>query len=310
MSLEKVMKEKLALSVFNTTLKTEYSFIKPKQLECLRAVYDNDVITVLPTGYGKSLIFEILPYFTKYVTGKSSIVILIAPLKAIINQELSKLGSSSVHVRGDVPISSTSNKARYYIGHPEDVLSHIDDLSLKSLKVDVTYVVVDEAHCILDWGEDFRPEFRHIVDLRPHISNIRMLAVTATASHSSEKAIAFSLGMREFQQISSLPAINANVMLSVCERTPSVGGNNTVEEAYNYVFKPLLLELNKLGQSFPLTIVYCKPQWCSYGVHLSRRLLGQSIDLSVVQYHAQQPDEVSLNLYFLDLTSMSSSTKM
>jgi hypothetical protein len=53
--------------------------------------------------------------------------------------------------------------------------------------------------------------------------------------------------MREFQQISSLPAINANVMLSVCERTPSVGGNNTVEEAYNYVFKPLLLELNKLG---------------------------------------------------------------
>jgi hypothetical protein len=42
--------------------------------------------------------------------------------------------------------------------------------------------------------------------------------------------------MREFQQISSLPAINANVMLSVCERTPSVGGNNTVEEAYNYVF--------------------------------------------------------------------------
>jgi hypothetical protein len=50
------------------------------------------------------------------------IVILIAPLKAIINQELSKLGSSSVHVRGDVPISSTSNKARYYIGHPEDTL--------------------------------------------------------------------------------------------------------------------------------------------------------------------------------------------
>lgn len=106
------MKEKLALSVFNTTLKTEYSFIKPKQLECLRVVYDNDVITVLPTGYGKSLIFEILPYFTKYVTGKFSIVILITPLNAIINQELSKLGYSSVHVRRDVPISSTSNKAR------------------------------------------------------------------------------------------------------------------------------------------------------------------------------------------------------
>jgi hypothetical protein len=47
----------------------------------------------------------------------------------MINQELSKLGSSSVHVRGDVPISSTSNKARYYIGHPEDMLSDIDDLS-------------------------------------------------------------------------------------------------------------------------------------------------------------------------------------
>jgi ATP-dependent DNA helicase RecQ len=102
--------------------------------------------------------------------------------------------------------------ANYLSAETLSVLSLIDDLSLKA---DVTYVVVDEAHCILDWGEDFRPEFRHIVELRPHISNIRMLAVTATASHSSEKAIAFSLGMREFQQISSLPAINANVMLSV-----------------------------------------------------------------------------------------------
>ena len=69
----------------------------------------------------------------------------------------------------------------------------IDDLSLKSLKVDFPYVFVDEAHCILDWDDDFRPKIRHIVDLRPHISNIRMLAETATASHSSKKAIAFNL---------------------------------------------------------------------------------------------------------------------
>jgi hypothetical protein len=57
------------------------------------------------------------------VTGKSSIVILIAPLKAIINQELSKLGSSSVHVRGDVlwpkifaPIKNTMGLIYHYIG--------------------------------------------------------------------------------------------------------------------------------------------------------------------------------------------------
>lgn len=138
------------------------------------------------------------------MTGQSSIVILIAPLNAIITQELSKLGSFSVYVRGYGPISLTSNKATYYIGHPEDELSHIDDLSWKSLKVDVNYVVVDEVHCFLHWGQDFRSEFRHIVDLRPHISNMRMLAVTATATHSSKKYIAFSLGMREFQQIRSL----------------------------------------------------------------------------------------------------------
>ena len=86
-----ILKEKHALAQFNITHSTQFSHLKPKQLDSLRAVVTKDVVSVLPTGYGKSMIFELLPYYLKHVHGLSCIVIIIMPLNSIIEQELKKL---------------------------------------------------------------------------------------------------------------------------------------------------------------------------------------------------------------------------
>ena len=282
---------------------TEYCYLKPKQIDCLNTILNSDVIAILPTGYGKSLIFEILPFFSYHLYNKKSVVLVIAPLNVIIEQELHKLGKVACEVTKREPLRNVSLNVTHFIGHPEDMLFCAEQLSEFVEKFDMVFIVIDECHCVLDWGEDFRPDFRLLCNLRSYfVKTMHMLAVTATASAQSQKEIANLLGMRSFVAINTTPVLNENVNLSLRQRIASVGGDNSVQEAYNFIFKPLLLQLYSSPAEFPLTIVYCKLQWCGYGVELAQRLLGISSTLSttdalpmVVQYHAQQPPKVSNN---------------
>lgn len=296
--LSTVITEKLALAKFNISISENYQYLKPKQLQCLRDLVKCDTVLVLPTGYGKSLIFELLPYYFEHVHGFTTLTILIEPLNAIIEQEVTKLGDQAVHLTSEADLS---HNYKYYIGHPEDILNNVHKLPQQ---VDSICVVIDESHCVLEWGEDFRPQYRMIGELRAHLtsSTFRMLACTATASKESQRAIATCLGMTDSQFINTAPVLNDNVTLNVLKRIPSVGTNNSVLEAYNFVYKPLVLELYQKKEHFPLTIVYCKLQWCAYGVELCKRLLGPDFHIGnsnsspqsycVAQYHSQQPKEV------------------
>ena len=89
--------------------------------------------------------------------------------------------------------------------------------------------------------------------------------------------------------MNTTPVLNENVNLFVRPRIASVGGDNSVQEAYNFVFKPLLLQLYSSPAEFPLTIVYCKLQWCGYGVELAQRLLGISSTLSTTKERGKHP---------------------
>ena len=136
-------------------------------------------------------------------------VVIIAPLNSIINQEIQKLGQDAFHVKkGEL----LPQNCTFYIGHPEDILQNIDNINKNA---DIVYVVIDEAHCILEWGKEFRPEYQNIAKVRSSFDCIRMLAVTATASKSSMLSIAKSLGMKDYTQISSAPVLNRNISLSV-----------------------------------------------------------------------------------------------
>ena len=125
------------------------------------------------------------------------------------------------------------------------------------------FIVIDESHCVLYWSEDFRPDFRLLCNLLSYfIKSMYMFAVNTTASAQSQKEITNLLGMRSFVAINTTPILNQIANLSARPRIASVGGDNSVQEAYYLVFKHLLLQLYSSPAEFLLTIVYCKLQWC------------------------------------------------
>ena len=155
--------------------------LKPKQVKCLEAIYSGrDTVGVLPTGYGKSIIFHLLPrlFFDKISSKSSSssllnaVVVVVSPLNSLISDQIRrstegnikatvlKVGKSKNSANLELDYSETDatllKDARYDLvfTHPESVLSCKQGLELfQSLPYQrsVQAVVVDEAHCILEW---------------------------------------------------------------------------------------------------------------------------------------------------------------
>ncbi|XP_052699385.1 ATP-dependent DNA helicase RecQ-like [Crassostrea angulata] len=206
-----------------------------------KASLKNDCISVLPTGYGKSLIFEILPFVDFSFYDRQCLVLLICPLNVIIEQEIAKLGAKSIRA-SDLLYKDESKDLTpilYIVGHPEDITqpSILEEVSRLNRR---TFIVVDEAHLVPQWGEEFRPMFRNICNLKSINSHLTfILALTATASVKVQKSIASHLTMKKPVFLRSLPVLNSNIKMTIQERPSSTGGNNRVHSAYDYIFKPV-----------------------------------------------------------------------
>ena len=150
--------------------------LRPKQVECIdHVLHGDDVLAILPTGYGKSLVFQLLPFLLP-VKDDNNIVIVIAPLTSIINDQVALLEDRGVsagvlHVpqsydkiesllgedkKDDcitIPTKIKSGQVNLLFTHPEALLS-ADGRDLMSSDVyrrNVVGLVVDEAHCIEFW---------------------------------------------------------------------------------------------------------------------------------------------------------------
>lgn len=287
---------------------TDINYLKGKQVVTIKQALKNDCISVLPTGYGKSLIFEILPFVDFSFYDRQCLVLLICPLNVIIEQEIAKLGAKSI--RASYLLYKDESKdltpILYIVGHPEDITqpSILEEVSRLNRR---TFIVVDEAHLVPQWGEEFRPMFRNICNLKSinsHLTSI--LALTATASVKVQKSIASHLTMKKPVFLRSLPVLNSNIKMTIQERPSSTGGNNRVQSAYDYIFKPVFINLLMNMNSFPLTIIYSKLKWCAYGYDLAKRILKEEMyngtpcpeNSRVVQYHSTQPENVCFTLRF------------
>jgi superfamily II DNA helicase RecQ len=101
---------KICLQFVNKMLSTNFSFMKPKQAECTSVSVGSDVICVLPTGYGKSLLFNTIPVYNKLMNNIKTpvVVILISPLNVIIHQQQQLLGNRASIVSGKASRLSVS----------------------------------------------------------------------------------------------------------------------------------------------------------------------------------------------------------
>jgi len=163
-----------------------YTSFKPLQEEIIKSVYEgNDTLGLMPTGGGKSITFQ-LP-----ALAKPGICIVVTPLIALMKDQVEKLlekGIKSAYLFSGMTydeIIATLNNCLYgnykflYIS-PERIETEIFRMRFQNANVNI--ITVDEAHCISQWGYDFRPSYLKIVQLREMFPEAPILALTATAT--------------------------------------------------------------------------------------------------------------------------------
>ncbi|XP_057312385.1 uncharacterized protein LOC130653907 [Hydractinia symbiolongicarpus] len=171
---------------------------KPKQIK------GRDVLAVLPTGYGKSIIFQLLPDFLPNEE-KGSMIIVITSLNSIIDDQmkfLKKVGMECFYLKSpfDIEEARTNLFSDSYPDNEVDtILSDVGRNLLKSntLQKEVKAIVVDEAHCIDTWDDSFRKEFLNLGAIRSFFLDIPVLALTATSTVKTTSRIKSVLGMRD-----------------------------------------------------------------------------------------------------------------
>ena len=138
----------------------------------------NDVMAILPTGGGKSLLYQ-FP-----ATYSNSITIVISPLISLMNDQCQYLNSKNI--KAVCLNSETSIGIKEYIKYkiiymtPEFIMSRIKAILL--IKEHIGLFSIDEAHCISQWSHDFRPSYQKLCIIKKHFPDIPLLAVTATAT--------------------------------------------------------------------------------------------------------------------------------
>lgn len=177
-----------------------YSTFRPLQEECIDALMDKrDAMLVMPTGGGKSLCYQIPALMFDGLT------LVISPLISLMKDQVNQL--QAVGVDATLLNSSLSyeeyeeNKKYIRSGRmkllflaPETLFKEDMVSFLKECRLDC--IAVDEAHCISEWGHDFRPEYRRIKSLRASFPEAVFLAVTATATQTVQDDICKSLALQ------------------------------------------------------------------------------------------------------------------
>lgn len=177
---------------------------KGEQEQVVQSVLDgNDAFVIMPTGGGKSMCYQ-LPALMMEGTA-----IVVSPLIALMKNQVDAIrghheGDSIAHflnsslskaeaaqVREDV---STGLTKLLYVA-PESLTKEDNINFLRSVRI--SFVAVDEAHCISEWGHDFRPEYRRIRTIVNQIAEVPIIALTATATPKVQADIQKNLGMKD-----------------------------------------------------------------------------------------------------------------
>lgn len=179
-----------------------YTSFRPKQLEIIdSALSGKDTLAILPTGGGKSLCFQIP------ALSKEGIAIVVTPLISLIKDQVSNLSNRGIKVLSiysgmtlheiDITLdNAVFGDYKFLYVSPERLQTAI--FKARVQKMNVSYLVVDEAHCISQWGYDFRPDYLLIKDVRKLVGeNVPIIALTATATEKVADDIMVNLAFRE-----------------------------------------------------------------------------------------------------------------
>lgn len=182
-----------------------FDTLRPLQAEAIQAGLDaRDSLLVMPTGGGKSLCYQVPPLVAAR-RGDTRLDVCVSPLIALMKDQVDGLRASgypaaalhsgmAADERDAVRRAVRAGEVRLLFVSPERLLAPGFDAWLGS--VGVRAVAVDEAHCISQWGHDFRPEYRQLAGIRTLLPGISIHACTATATPRVQQDIVEQLGLR------------------------------------------------------------------------------------------------------------------
>ncbi len=168
----------------------------------LSATQKNDTLALLPTGGGKSICFQI----PGLALGGTCLVI--SPLIALMNDQVHNLKQRGISA---VAITSSMNFREIEIALNNAALGHVQFMYVSPERIEnenfrqklaylpISLIAVDEAHCISQWGYDFRPSYLKIAELREYFPKVNIIALTASATNEVIKDIQDKLGFTKQQ---------------------------------------------------------------------------------------------------------------
>lgn len=195
-----------------------YESFRPLQEDIIRSILqDRDTLALLPTGGGKSICFQVP------ALAREGLCLVISPLIALMKDQVENLrkknitayaiysGMSRKEVINILKVAGESNCKFLYVS-PERLETKLFLEYLPSF--DINLIAVDEAHCISQWGYDFRPPYLRIAELRKELPGVPVLALTASATPDVQKDICEKLFFSEqnvFRQSFERPNLSYSI---------------------------------------------------------------------------------------------------
>ena len=264
-----------------------YDTFRPVQKEVIKKILDkNDALVVMPTGGGKSLIYQLPALMV------SGITVVVSPLIALMKDQVGALKANGIPAefinssltdtqRREIFNSIRNNHIKLIYVSPERLV--LDSFISFLKQLEISLFAIDEAHCISVWGHDFRPEYSRLSLLKETFPEVPVVALTATADKITQSDICEQIGINETNKfIASFdrPNLSLNVL--------------PAKKRYEFIRDHIKTSPNDSG------IVYCLSRKSTESIALKLQADGINADfyhagLNAVQRNKVQDDFINDN---------------